>query len=199
MQVSPVPGSAANRRGERLERRELLYAVVRESMTSAGVLSSGYKFKVLSLDSRGVQYLIMMDLASQYAGEAVRLAEIENLIAQNAKSRFGILVASVYWRVNEQVTVGLTRSASHASAPTPLASASASPGAAIKPNYEPLEPGEVEAFKKALSSIPATQTSAPGEIVRSGRRNPAPEPAFQNTEIDETHSPLSGTQYGDLT
>ena len=72
MQVSPVPGSAANRRGERLERRELLYAVVRESMTSAGVLSSGYKFKVLSLDSRGVQYLIMMDLARQLVADIAR-------------------------------------------------------------------------------------------------------------------------------
>ena len=52
-----------NRKQERLERRELLYAVVREAMVRAGVLSSSYKFKVLSLDQRGRQFLVMVDLA----------------------------------------------------------------------------------------------------------------------------------------
>ena len=52
----PVPGGMDNRRSERMERRELLYTVVRESMVGVGVLSSKYKFKVLSLDSRGNKY-----------------------------------------------------------------------------------------------------------------------------------------------
>lgn len=200
MPVPPKPGSAANRRGERLERRELLYTVVRESMTSAGVLSSGYKFKVLSLDSRGVQYLIMMDLASDYAAESARLAEMENLIAHNAKSRFGILVTSVYWRVNEQVTAGLSRSGAPNSAPAPLGVAAAAPvKTATPPFYEPLEADEVAAFKKALASAAAPQAkSVTGEIVHSKRRNPAPLPDFQTTEIDDRGSPLSGTQYGEL-
>ena len=43
--VTP-PGSAANRKNERLERRELLYSVVREAMIRVGVLSSSYKFKI---------------------------------------------------------------------------------------------------------------------------------------------------------
>ena len=46
-----------------MARRELLYAVVREAMVRAGVLSSSYKFKVLSLDPRGRQFLVMVDLA----------------------------------------------------------------------------------------------------------------------------------------
>ena len=199
MPVPPKPGSAANRRGERLERRELLYTVVRESMTSAGVLSSGYKFKVLSLDSRGVQYLIMMDLASDYAAESARLAEMENLIAHNAKSRFGILVTSVYWRVNEKVTAGLSRAPAPTSVPAAPVAAAPTVKAATVPLYEPLEPDEVAAFKKALASVPAPQTMvAPGEILHSGRRNPAPLPDFQTTEIDDRGSPLSGTQYGEL-
>ncbi len=78
-------------------------------MIKAGVLSSTYKFKVLSLDSRGRQYLIMMDLARQYVGETARLAEIEGLIAQHAKTRHDILVTAVYWRINEHVTAGLSR------------------------------------------------------------------------------------------
>lgn len=198
--VPSKPGSAANRRGERLERRELLYTVVRESMTSAGVLSSGYKFKVLSLDSRGVQYLIMMDLDSQYAAESTRLAEMENLIAHNAKSRFGILVTSVYWRVNEQVTSGLSRSLASSAAPAPPGVAAAVPAISPAPSLvAPLEAGEMAAFKTALASATAPHTkAAPGEMVHSDRRSPAPMPDFQNTEIDERASPLSGTQYGEL-
>jgi len=199
MPVAPKPGSAANRRGERLERREWLYTVVRESMTSAGVLSSGYKFKVLSLDSRGVQYLIMMDLASDYAAESARLAEMENLIAHNAKSRFGILVTSVYWRVNEQVTAGQSRAPAPTSMPAPPSPTVTSVKVPTPPLYEPLEADEMAAFKQALASVPAPPTKAtPGELLHSRRRNPAPPPDFQNTEIDERASPLSGTQYGEL-
>lgn len=199
-----APGSAANRKSERLERREQLYAVVRESMTRVGVLSSSYKFKVLSLDSHGRQYLIMMDLVRLHAGETGRLAEIEALIAQSAKSRHDILVTSVYWRFNEHVTAGLTR------APQPASVTAAAPSVALptpvspvelsKPRYEPLHADEVAAFKHALASVvaPATALSAPGQIVHSGRRNPAPMPSFEDTELDERQAPLSGTQYGDL-
>lgn len=205
--AKPGSGNAANRKTERLERRELLYTVVREAMTRAGVLSSSFKFKVLSLDSRGRQYLIMMDLARQYAGETARLAEIEGLIARTAKTRHDILVTSVYWRVNEHVTAGLSRRAEPVSAPAPLSTASPAPVTAAvaapstKPNFEPLHNDEVVAFKKALASVasPVAAPAAKGEVVRSGRRNPAPAPVFQDTQlVDEGHSPLSGTQYGDL-
>jgi hypothetical protein len=189
---STPPGSAANRKSERLERREMLYSVVREAMIKAGVLTSSYKFKVLSLDSRGRQYLIMMDLARQYAGETTRLAEIEGLIAKHAKNRHDILVTAVYWRVNEHVTAGLTRQA-------PVASVSATPTVPPKKSYEPLLPEEMAAFKIALASVePTKPLSAPGEIVHSGRRNPSDPPQFCDTEVEERPSPLSGTQYGDL-
>lgn len=205
---SAAPGSAANRKSERLERRELLYSVVREAMIKAGVLSSTYKFKVLSLDSRGRQYLIMMDLARQYAGETARLAEIEGLIAQHAKARHDILVTAVYWRVNEHVTAGLSRVSAVAPSSTPApvvapliskAPETVAPVAVPKAGYEPLHPQEVEAFKQALASVATTKPlSAPGEIVRTGRRNPLPQPGFADTEVDDRPSPLSGTQYGDL-
>ncbi len=195
-------GNAANRKSERLERRELLYSVVREAMITAGVLSSSYKFKVLSLDSHGRQYLIMMDLARQYAGETDRLAEIEGLIAQHAKNQYDILVTAVYWRVSEHVTAGLTRPVTAAPMATSKADGSRAhggPDATPKPGYEPLRPEEVAAFKQALASVPTNPTlSEPGEIVRSGRRNPAPMPAFEDTELEDRPSPLSGTQYGDL-
>ncbi len=200
--ISP-PGSAANRKGERIERREMLYAVVREAMIKAGVLSSTYKFKVLSLDSRGRQYLIMMDMARQYSGETARLAEIESLIAQHAKTRHDILVTAVYWRINEHVTAGLSRVSAAVVPIRPSAvsqpSVSSVPATPPKPAYEPLQPEEVAAFKNALASVATPDTlSAPGEIVKSGRRNPAPLPTFSDTEFDDRPSPLSGTQYGEL-
>ncbi len=101
------PEHAANRKNERMERRELLYTVVRDAMVRAGVLSASYKFKVLSLDQRGRQFLVMMDLAREYGGETVRLSEIEALIAQTAKTRYDILVTAVYWRINDHVAVGI--------------------------------------------------------------------------------------------
>ena len=102
----PPPNPAANRKNERIERRELLYLVVRDAMVRASVLSSSYKFKVLSLDQHGRQFLVMIDLAREYGGDTARLAEIEALIAQTAKARFDILVTAVYWRTNEHVALG---------------------------------------------------------------------------------------------
>lgn len=139
MPTTTQPGSAANRKNERLERRELLYAVVREAMIRMGVLSSSYKFKVLSLDSRGRQYLIMMDLARQYMGDPVRLAEVETAIAQNAKSRHDILVTAVYWRVNEHVTAGVTaRMATAAPMPAPAHAATTPTAKPVPPSPEPV-------------------------------------------------------------
>ena len=163
-------GQPANRKNERMARRELLYGVVRESMTNAGVLSTSYKFKVLSLDARGRQFLVMVDLASEFGGETHRLAEIEAMVAQAAKSRFDILVTAVYWRLNEHVAIGVPAARSQAvtsrpvpldSGPAPLAPAPAVKPAAAQPvlpqshpssRFEPLHPDEVSAFKRALAS-----------------------------------------------
>jgi hypothetical protein len=213
---------SATRKSERIERREQLYGVVRDAMTRAGILSTGYKFKVLSLDPRGRQYLIMMDLVDQSAGDADRLAEIEALIAQYAKTRFEILVTAVYWRVNASVTAGLSSAkpaaAAPASRPAPLSATPSRPSAAVpvaagaamasvavagqSSRYEPIQDDEVLAFKNALASAaPASGLVASGEIVKSGRRNPAQPQEFENTELldhDDKISPLSSTQYGDL-
>lgn len=194
-----VPGSPANRKSERLERRELLYVVVRESMTRAGLLSSSYKFKVLSLDSRGRQYLIMMDMARENIADSQRLSDIEIHIAKVAKSRHDILVTAVYWRVNEQLTTVLAQTVPTVTPAAGLGLPRMVPPVQVASSrYEPLQADEVAAFKQALASIQLPSAlSAPGEIVRSGRRNPAP-PMFQDTEMDDRNSPLSGTQYGDL-
>jgi hypothetical protein len=167
-------GQPANRKGERMARRELLYTVVRDAMMRAGVLSASYKFKVLSLDGRGRQFLVMVDLARNSGAETSRLAEIEALIAQGAKSRYDIIVTAVYWRMNEHVAVGdpteKAREAAADSQPMPLDSQPAAleqrrpapatnsqpaPLAAVPANrsrFEPIQADEVAAFKQALAA-----------------------------------------------
>lgn len=217
--AQPSANHAANRKTERLERRELVYDVVRDSMTRAGVLAASFKFKVLSLDASGHQYLIMVDLANQAAGDTARLAEIEAMVAQAAKMRHGILVTAVYWRVNEHVTAGLSpvlpaSTVQSAKAPpdeprkqateSHLPTVPRTPPATSRqlPQYEPLREDEVAVFKRALANaVPTTPLSAPGQITKSGPRNPNPSIDFQDTQIvspEERHSPLSVTQYGDL-
>lgn len=164
-------GQPGNRKSERMARRELLYTVVREAMVRAGMLSSSYKFKVLSLDSRGRQFLVMVDLSREHGDETSRLAEIEALIAQSAKARHDIVVTAVYWRLNDHVAVGLPPTRPHAAArpssPMPLEPLAAPvsqpaplisqplplPRSASAPaRFEPIEADEVEAFKQALAA-----------------------------------------------
>lgn len=193
-------GRSSSRKFERMEQRELLYSVVRDCMNSVGVLSSSYKFKVLSLDSHGRQYLIMMDLPRDQVGDTARLAEVESLIAKQAKAQHDILVTSVYWRVNEHVTAGMRRAATRATLIP--AAAVAPPSVTTKPHmpsYEPLQADEVAAFKAAMESATHKgDTAKAGELLHSGPRNPTP-PQFADTQIDDIAQPLSGSQYGDLT
>lgn len=148
-----------------MARREMLYNVVRESMVRAGVLSASYKFKVLSLDARGRQFLVMMDLAREFGGQTEGLAEIEALIAQSAKARYDILVSAVYWRVNEHVAVGQLRAQvpARVSSPVPLDS-----------NPLPLEtaPGALE----NASSVDATVALGTRAFVMPVVAAPAPAP-----------------------
>lgn len=183
-----TPDHAANRKNERMERRELLYTVVRDAMVRAGVLSASYKFKVLSLDQRGRQFLVMMDLAREYGGETVRLSEIEALIAQTAKTRYDILVTAVYWRINDHVAVGIPQ---RGVAPQGASLQPAAPLAARRP---PAAPAPV--VPAPLAAVPATPRAplaapvpAPASVnpAPAGATVAAPRPAprYEPIEADE--------------
>ena len=201
----------ANRKKERMERRELLYAVVREAMVRAGVLSSTYKFKVLSLDPRGRQFMVMVDLATGAASNTTRLAEIEAMVAQTAKARYDILVSAVYWRANEHVAIG---DPAHFSTQKPLISQPGQPEGHSVPaelreapglharRVEPLQADEVAAFQKALAAgVRGEQALA---TVNDGKadQNYTLLTGFEDTEVaggnDDVREHLSGTQYGAL-
>lgn len=195
----PRADNAANRKNERLERRELLYSVVRESMVRAGVLSASYKFKVLSLDQRGRQFLVMMDLSRDLGADPARWSEIEVLIAQAAKARYDILVTAVYWRTSDHVVVGNPQKRP---ALTPVPPAPSRPA----PRFEPIEAEEVAAFKRALhagGTGAAAAAAATAEAARGSASRPMPLTGFEDTEMPEQDADvrppgLSTTQYGDL-
>jgi hypothetical protein len=157
-------------------------------MMRAGVLSSSYRFKVLSLDARGGRYLVMVDLTSVAAEESGRLSEIETLVALNAKSRFDIHVSGVYWRLSDYVTTGLTSRTSAQAAQKQSAS---------------LDPSEILAFKGAFAAATggAAGLFASGEVVKSGPRSSvslAPAEHIDHDEHGDRMSPLSATQHGEL-
>jgi len=200
-------GDASGRRTERLERRELLYAVVRDAMVRAGVLSAGYKFKVLSLDQRGQRFLAMVDLSRDYGGETVRLSEIEALIVQTAKARFDIEVTAVYWRISDQVPAsasGAHSAPAPAPAPTPplvVVAPVVRPAPVLPPRQvpapgggrtEPLEDDEVAEFKRALLRAAASRQSA---AAAGAAPAPAPAPAMlpgESVRTGPVGSALSG-------
>ena len=202
--IIEAEGQPANRKTERMARRELLYTVVRESMMRAGVLSASYKFKVLSLDARGRQFLVMVDLARDHGGETARLAEIEAAIAQAAKSRYDIVVTAVYWRTNEHVAIGdpgaraqrgidsqpVPLDALPDSGPAPLAAQSEVPGARRRTSspYEQIQADEVEAFKRALAAGVANPAAAAAAAV--GVSHGASAKAFDGSSM---HGPQSYT------
>jgi hypothetical protein len=88
-------------------RRELLFEAIKVTMQAHGILSASYKFRVVRNDRRGHQYLVLVDLSTDFLdnreGAPARLAEVGAAITKNALARYNLLVGGVYWQVNEQI------------------------------------------------------------------------------------------------
>ncbi|MHB1198776.1 MAG: hypothetical protein ACYCZ6_04305 [Polaromonas sp.] len=197
---------------KRHARREQLYVAIREAMTRAGVLSASYKFKVLSLDQPGNEFLVMLDLLKPPEDLPEQIAGIELLIVHNAKARFEITVPAVYWRIDAEPTEKplpgpqaaaqqAARLGGDAVAAARAALRLAQPGAA---RYEPIEADEVAAFKQALqvaSPKSASVAAVQGVKTRTGLRSYTLLTGFEETEMSMADSfpALSTTQYGELT
>ncbi|NML84511.1 hypothetical protein [Polaromonas sp.] len=190
--------SEGERKVKRHARREQMYVAIREAMTRAGVLSASYKFKVLSLDQGGHEFLVMMDLEKVVGDPTPQLGAIEALIVQGAKLRFEITVPAVYWRLHELPAAGkpVLQGAIPAASGRQLKAATS--------QHQPIQPDEVAAFQQALLSACArgpAEVAGNGVKMRSGFRSPAPPlHDFEDTEMTEAASSpaLSNTQYGEL-
>ena len=189
------PGGA--RKSVRLGQRELLYGAVRDVMIRAGVLVASYRFKVLSLDAQGRQYLIMMDLLEVEMRDMKRLGEIESMIVQVAKVRHDLVVTGVYWRNElQKTTVGAPhtqRSAGHTATPVSREPKTLPPSKSLQHN-------EIEPLKQPITRAIGEKVSQ-SEVVSSRKKHLSSSPEFEDTRITEPNeygSQLSATQYGDL-
>ena len=194
------------RKVKRHARREQLYLAVREAFTHAGVLSATYKFKVLSLDQVGNEFLVMMDVDHVFDHRAEKLADIETKVTQIAKTRYEIRVTSVYWRIS---TSAATRNTKAAFQDVVQAAAAHNPetvnvASRKTPHfrYDPIQDDEVAAFKRALETATANSLASvvTAGKVRTGPRSYTLLTGFEDTEMPESASTpvLSTTQYGDL-
>ena len=204
--VADPTNRSEERKLKRHARREQLYIAVRESMTHSGVLSASYKFKVLSLDQRGDQFLVMMDVDQGFGHQAEKLAEIEKKIIHTARVRFEILVTSLYWRIDTHGSPGSPKPVAHeGDHAASLHNRSDTTRPVIKkpaPRYDPILDDEVVAFKQALAAASANSPVATDESgkIRSGPRSYTLLTGFEDTEMPESSTApvLSNTQYGDL-
>jgi len=191
---------------QRHERREHLYDVVRGVMLRSEVLASHYKFKVLSLDTRGRQFLVMMDLLGEQVLPPDRWGPIEQLIAVTAAQRHDLQVKAVYWRFMMPAVGAVAATPAPAvvtPTPAPAPVAAAAPVAPSPRGYEPINQDEVLAFKKAIAAATVDDPLAPepGKEQKSGPRHPPPMPGYEDTQLlepDDAGSPLSRTQFGGL-
>ncbi len=182
---APQPAAAASsarleqRRTERNAKRELLFQAVRESMVRVGVLSSSFKFKVLSLDQRGRSFLVMIELSAEFSGEVEKLAEIEHMIAQTARHRYDIVVQAVYWRYFNSTTAS-------ASSPAPLLGAMHAPISRPAPLY-----GMGGLATQALSSSTSSTAPAPFQTLAnsSGAFPVNTAISSQKTATNQPHTP----------
>ena len=198
------PGARQSQRRERSARREQLYVIVREAMVRVGILSAGYKFKVLSLDNVGQRFVVMVDLAPAYAADASQQSRIEALIAELARTRMDAGVHAVYWRVNGQLQAAATPDFAQTQfdgfAPAMTAPRQAPLAAAVQPgrSFEPIDAQEMDAFKQAVAM--AAASSAAGS--RHSRQAPLLGPGSGHEEGGEFAvsglGSLGATQYGEL-
>jgi hypothetical protein len=195
----------ADLKQQRHERREHLYDVVRSVMLRSEVLASHYKFKVLSLDARGRQFLVMIDLLGDQVLKPEDWGPVEQLMAMTAAQRHDLQVKAVYWRLAPVQTGQAGAASAPSSQPTPTPAA-AKPAAGVnagRHGFEPIDQDEVLAFKNAISAAsPAAPAPAEaGQLLKSGPRRPPPQPGYEDTQLmepDDAASPLSRTQFGGL-
>lgn len=91
------------RRSDRAARRELLQAVVREALADLGVLSLHYKFKIMSVDQEGTQFVVLVDLSMDFNADTATLAQMEAAIVHRVLSQRKLVVNGVFWRRTEAI------------------------------------------------------------------------------------------------
>jgi hypothetical protein len=205
--VAKSGAQASGLRQQRAARREQLFALVRENMIRMGVLSSHYKFKVLTLDPAGEQFIVMVDwqpgaLGADPVFEKQFEAGLQHLLVERQQ---GFKVKAVYWRGHVEGAVPANLPLARAARPIPAAPTA--PAAPAVHHEEHVSDDELKALQAALRQAGASPQAAPAAARRAaGPAMPAPlqnPPDFEPT-INTEGQPgtefgsLSETQYGKL-
>lgn len=197
--------AAGNLKALRANRREQLFAIVRENMVRAGVLPSAYKFKILTLDRQAQDFIVLCDIqSSAFDGHPDVLARLESSLKQLARERMNVGVRSVYWRHAQVIassrdgastsgatdtTVRPAHSAQGTSA-APVAAqrpAMAQPQVVVPPMTEDtVTEEEVLALKQALA---AAQASGVAVTRRSPAPSASPAPAQTKASVSASSVP----------
>ena len=192
-------------RQQRATRREQLFAIVREQMIRLGVLSSHYKFKVLTLDPAGEQFIVMVDWQPGAPASADGFAQryesgLQQLLLER---RAGFRVKAVYWRdaTGAHATATAT-SAAPGAAPAAMPPRTAhvkAAGAQAQPSGDAVSDDEMAAFRAALrhadGARPGRGTPMPRPLAPQDMPEFAPTERIEDHEGHDTHD---GTEFGSL-
>lgn len=176
--------SSSGMRQQRGVRREQLFALVRENMIRLGVLSSHYKFKVLTLDPSGEQFIVMVDWqpGAPHADPVFEKSYEAGLQHLMEERRLGFKVKAVYWRGHA------------AGAPVPSKPV-AQPAAAA----DHVSDDEIKAFQAALREAGGGSRATQRPPPLSPQDMPDFEPTINTDDKPGTEfGSLSETQYGKL-
>lgn len=141
-------------------RRELLFETVRSTLGNQRFIPNSYRFKVMRTDKRGHCYAVMMDMSPAFMdsaqGQHQQLTATAALLTKNAQTRYGLIVAGVYWRVDETLDAAV---AEWARPPDHIAAAAepADPAASSTETYERATADELAAFEAAWRKSSAVQ------------------------------------------
>ncbi len=132
-------------------RREMLFDSVKTTLESRGIPKGSYRFKVVRADKRGHSFVVMVDLSIDFMdsdqGSQRSLMALAVALGKNALTRYGLGVAAVYWRVNEELKPVDSQPAVMDSAADPPSAESAR--AANVRKYERATAQELAAFEAA--------------------------------------------------
>jgi hypothetical protein len=91
-------------------RRDMLFSIVRASLTQFQVDPHDYHFKIVRIDRSGHCFVVMMDMLPAFMqsqqGEHSHLSRIANFLTRSAMDRCGLVVSGVYWRIDERMHSG---------------------------------------------------------------------------------------------
>ena len=94
-------------------RRGLLFENVKITLNSHFIEAHTYHFKVMRTDKRGHCYIVMLDMSPGFmaseSGQHAQLITLAAALTKNAHSRYGLVVAAVYWRVDETLAADVAQ------------------------------------------------------------------------------------------